>query len=143
MIVGFTGTKHEPTDKQKQWLNAEILKGTTELHHGACLGADAAAHWIALKYRIPVRVHPPEDKSWAMNLGALNPYANGRSVAVFEEKPYLVRNRDIVDTCDKLIALPRGPKEWLRSGTWATVRYALKIGKPVTICWPDGRIERR
>lgn len=33
--------------------------------------------------------------------------------------------------------------ERTQSGTWSTVRYAVKVGKPVTICYPDGRLESR
>jgi predicted Rossmann fold nucleotide-binding protein DprA/Smf involved in DNA uptake len=29
-----------------------------------------------------------------------------------------------------------------RSGTWYTIRYALRRGKRVIIVWPDGRTER-
>ena len=50
-------------------------------------------------------------------------------------KPYLDRNRDIVDACEVLLATPDGP-ERLRSGTWSTVRYARKIGKPVEVRLP-------
>jgi hypothetical protein len=38
-----------------------------------------------------------------------------------------------------LAACPKGPEE-RRSGTWATVRYARKTGKPVVIFWPDGTV---
>lgn len=47
-------------------------------------------------------------------------------------------NRDIVAETDELIATPKGFQEERRSGTWATVRYALKARKPVTVIWPDG-----
>lgn len=57
------------------------------------------------------------------------------------KKP-LDRNRDIVEAAEVLIACPDGP-ERQRSGTWATIRHALRVGKPVVIVWPDGRVERR
>lgn len=50
------------------------------------------------------------------------------------------RNHDIVDATEWLIATPKKFEE-IRSGTWATVRYAKKVKKPVTIIWPDGSIE--
>ena len=53
-------------------------------------------------------------------------------------KPPLDRNRDIVDACDVLIATPKDFVEELRSGTWATVRYARKQRKPLVIVWPNG-----
>jgi len=53
-----------------------------------------------------------------------------------EEKPYPVRNRDIVDESDMMVACPGGPEE-LRSGTWSTIRYAHKQGKEVLILMPE------
>jgi hypothetical protein len=35
--------------------------------------------------------------------------------------------------------VPSGP-ERLRSGTWATVRYARKLRKPITILWANGEV---
>jgi len=38
--------------------------------------------------------------------------------------------------------MPKGKvEEWRGSGTWATIRYARKVGKPVTIIYPDGEIQ--
>ncbi len=57
-------------------------------------------------------------------------------------KEYLERDRDIVDATEALFATPDGP-ERAKSGTWYTVRYAVKTGKPVYICYPDGFLELR
>lgn len=57
---------------------------------------------------------------------------------VHEPRPPLERNRDVVDASDVLLACPGGMAEEQRSGTWATIRYARKAGKPVVIVWPDG-----
>jgi hypothetical protein len=57
-------------------------------------------------------------------------------------KPYLVRNHEIVDDSQVLIAAPKEFTEQLRSGTWATIRYARKIGRTVRIVFPDGSIGR-
>jgi hypothetical protein len=51
---------------------------------------------------------------------------------VLTPRPYLVRNRHIVDASSVLIATPKGDEE-LRSGTWSTVRYARKIRRDFTI----------
>jgi predicted Rossmann fold nucleotide-binding protein DprA/Smf involved in DNA uptake len=48
----------------------------------------------------------------------------------------LERNKDIVSESDFLIAAPDSKKERLRSGTWATVRHARKLGKRVMILEP-------
>lgn len=143
-ILGFTGTRNEPTDEQLKWLRATFVVGLpSELHHGACIGADAQAHWQALNClggRIQIVVHPPDNQSRMMPMNKiLSPFGG---IAVLSPKPYLDRNRDIVDACDKLIALPDGP-ERPKSGTWYTVRYAMKMSKPVWICYPDGTLEDR
>jgi hypothetical protein len=39
------------------------------------------------------------------------------------------------------VACPRTDQEQRRSGTWATVRYARKVGKPVLIIGRDGKIK--
>ena len=138
MIGGFTGTRNEPTEKQKDWLYAEIRDTDyREWHHGACVGADYVSHHAALDAGIigeRLIVHPPENARLRMNY---DPRA-----LWLPAKPYLARNRDIVDACDWLIAIPDGP-ERQQSGTWSTVRYAVNVGKPVTICYPDGRMEMR
>jgi hypothetical protein len=141
--IGFTGTRKELTDKQEEVLNA-ILLGIrfdnieddegTELHHGDCVGADEFAATTAKNHRYRVVTHPPVRKS----LRAFFP----NSDEVRDPRPFLARNHNIVDETDRLIALVEGP-EHMRSGTWATIRYAIKVGKHITIIWPDGSIEYR
>jgi hypothetical protein len=58
-----------------------------------------------------------------------------------ECKEYLDRNHDIVDSSDLLIAVSESTVEVLRSGTWATIRYAKKLRKPIKIIYPDGKVE--
>lgn len=139
MKIGFTGTRSEPTFDQCNWLFKYLCDNKIdELHHGACVGADSLAHYQAALLNILIYVHPPTDLS-RVNKNILD--VEGR-MYVLKPKPYLVRNHDIVDSTDRLIALPKDP-ETLRSGTWSTIRYAQKKKKPITICWPDGRCERR
>lgn len=61
MILGFTGTSHGMTQRQRatvKYLFCELL--LTELHHGDCLGADKEAHNLALLMFVNVVVHPPK-----------------------------------------------------------------------------------
>lgn len=53
------------------------------------------------------------------------------------EKPPLIRNRDIVNAGELLIATPKLDVEEQRSGTWAAIRYARKIGKPIILIYPS------
>lgn len=46
---------------------------------------------------------------------------------------YMKRNDRLVDHADVLLAFPRNRNEYLRSGTWATVRRARKRGIEVRI----------
>lgn len=139
MNLGFTGTRHPITPVQREWLRNIMLNLTPdEVHHGACVNADEECHDICLELEIPVKVHPPKGDRLMM------PREKWRSdlVEVLWHKAYLDRNRDIVDASDELIALPDGP-ERPNGGTWYTVRYAVSKGVPVTICYPDGTVEKR
>jgi hypothetical protein len=102
------------------------------VRHGDCIGADADFHAIAVALGLPVAVHPPDNSS-------KRAFCQGATL-VLDPLPYLVRNHAIVDRSDRMIAAPGERKEQLRSGTWATIRYARKQGKPLTVVWPDGTI---
>ncbi len=102
------------------------------LHHGDAVGADAEAHDIAAALGLPVVIHPPsEDRQRAFKASPL----------VRAPRPYLKRNRAIVRESAMLIAAPAGAIEEHRSGVWSTVRYARRIGRPVRVILPDGRID--
>lgn len=139
MKVGFTGTREGLTKHQREILSSLFLqsKRITELHHGDCTGADEQAHFLALaRGTIKVVVHPPDDdkyRAFASETQRVFPLV---CIEVREPKPYLERNRDIVDETEKLIACPIGVVEKLRSGTWSTVRYALKQNKRVFVIYP-------
>lgn len=130
-VLGMTGTSNPITAAQQSWLDAQVWDADV-LHHGACVGADAAAHRAAIDAGVDIVVHPPVDERLMMPRGL------GQWLPA---KPYLDRNRDIVDACDRLIALPDGPPK-PKSGTWYTVRYAVERGKDVTVCLPDGSVHR-
>ena len=128
-VFGFTGTREGMTTQQMGHL-ASLLKHGKVLHHGDCVGADAQAHNIAqgLGYT-EIILHPPKHNIWqAFCKGALE---------ILPARPYLERNHDIVDACDTLIAAPKQEQEQQRSGTWATIRYARKVGRRVVILRPS------
>ena len=135
--IGFTGTSSGMTPVQLHKLH-EVLKQQfvdgAEFHHGDCVGADEAAHFLALSVGYIVHIHPPSNaKARAFckvgSVGEIHP-----------TQPYLIRNREIVAASQMLIATPREFKELYHySGTWATVRYGHTAKLPVTIIWPDSR----
>lgn len=110
--IGFTGTREGMSEAQKEQLGyvLSILWPSipSSFIHGNAIGADqqAASIVTSCPWGLSERAIPAGD----------NP---------------LARNRKIVAECDILIAAPRHDKEELRSGTWATVRYARQAKKPV------------
>lgn len=126
MKVGFTGTREGMSDHQKcEFLIA--IKGATEFHHGDCIGADEEADALARTIKgIQIVIHPPDDPKYRA-------YCAKSGDIVWEPLPYLERNQDIVDETERLIGAPKNNWEELRSGTWSTVRYARKQGKPILI----------
>ncbi|MFZ2239330.1 MAG: hypothetical protein WAV90_07260 [Gordonia amarae] len=130
VAVGMTGTRHPITEAQRIWLGGQILTAA-ELRHGACVGADEAGHQAAIAAGVPIVVHPPVDERLMVTRDH-----HGRWLT---PKPYLDRNRDIVDAVDRVIGLPDGPPR-RGSGTWYTIEYAVCSGKPVLVCFPDGTV---
>lgn len=131
-VIGFTGTQRGMAAAQRTKLQ-DILgaerQGNFGFHHGDCIGADSEAHDVAERLGAYIVVHPPKNPSKR---------ANRKGDILCPVKPYLRRNHDIVNACDVLIAAPARCVEVMRSGTWATVRYARKQHKPVVILWPQG-----
>lgn len=130
-IWGFTGSRLEPSKQQIEWLSKQFDR-RVEFHHGACVGADAAAHAIAKAADARIVVHPPIDEKLMM--------PRDHTVVYRRAKAYLTRNRDIVNDSERMLALPNGPRRY-PSGTWYTIEYALEHGIPVTMCYPDGTVE--
>jgi hypothetical protein len=123
MIVGFTGTIEGMSERQLTALRVHLMavEPNSEFHHGDCLGADEEAHEIAHELGFLIVIHPPLNKSKRAFCT--------RAFQVLKPKQYLERNHDIVDACQVLFAAPKTDEEELRSGTWATVRYARKMNK--------------
>lgn len=131
--VGFTGTRKGMTDEQKQTVLRLLYEfAPAWCHHGDCVGADADFHHLARRLHTEVKIHPPSNPK-------LRAHLIGDDIA--PEKPYLIRDRDIVEAADVVIAAPDGVQEKLKSGTWYTIRYARQLGKRTIIVWPDGSIE--
>ena len=131
MKVSFTGSRQGMTNAQKTTFNYLMYEmGILLLIHGDCVGADADAHNLAMNQLIEIRKRP-------CNIERLRAFSEGGEV-VAEPEPPLNRNRKIIDDGEQLIACPDSFQEKQRSGTWATIRYAKKCHKAVTIIWPNG-----
>lgn len=116
--IGFTGSRTGITDEQRKEIHNILSKyDNIVVSHGDCVGADTEFHNICREYdNIIIRIYPPKDpKLRAYNVGNV----------IMDEQPYLIRNKDIVDNSDILIACPKNKnKPEKRSGTWSTIRYA-------------------
>lgn len=125
MIVGFTGSRdiknisQERLGELKDFIYDNI-ESITYVVHGGAIGMDSYFHDICIDI-LPVFVRPA--------------YKQCRLRGIYEQakpKKPLNRNRDIVNECDLLIAVPTDPdNEELKSGTWATVRYARNNKKQI------------
>ena len=129
--VGFTGSRGIKDRSSDLRCVLDVLLGHDfySLHHGDCIGGDFQAHNAALRCGFSIVIHPPLNNRYRF-FGDLNNSLH--QVAVLKQKTYLARNHDIVDESRLLVALPKRP-ESMRSGTWATIRYARKLGKPIII----------
>lgn len=134
--VGYSGTSRGMTDNQLTRLRNLLVtikdtqSGPHWLHHGDCVGGDSQAHRIARQLGYHIYLHPPNNDAhrafcdWDQRDLALD---------------YLVRDDEIARWSHYgLLGCPRQSTEQLRSGTWTTVRYALKRGKRVLVIPPYG-----
>lgn len=133
MRIGFTGTRDGMTEHQKWTVGVFLQHHKPEwVHHGSCVGADYDFHKIARARHIKIKGHPPINTS----LIALLDFDDEN-----EPKSYLVRNADIVNETDHLIACPKESSIQFKGGTWGTYHYAKRRDLPIMIIWPNGICE--
>ena len=130
-VIGFSGTQYGLTEPQKHQIAGYLqLLQPREVHHGDCVGADAQFHSLVREMLPDARIviHPP------LNDGK-RAFCDGDETK--EARAYLTRNRRIVRESEILLAAPQAPEEVLRSGTWATIRFARKRSRPIILVLPD------
>ena len=143
MKIGFTGTRRGLTPRQRGALESLLLAVKMSLYsgcdgnktavgiHGCCVGADEEFHELCQRFGFG---------TIGRRSNLTNMRMHGKCDIEYEPEYPLDRNRKIVDECDMLIVCPRTADEELRSGTWATVRYAEKTGKAFRIIEPCGNM---
>lgn len=133
MILGFTGTQQGMAPRQRKAVAQLLYRlNPSEVHLGDCIGADSEAYDEAVRIGATTIGHPAD----GTKKRAFRDYDRERA-----PKPPLTRNSDIaLAGVDGLIAAPSGFVEVLRSGTWATVRYARKLGRRIWVVRPDGKV---
>jgi len=138
-IVGFTGTSEGMMNEQV--LEVHMLLGefknigVRKAVHGLCIGADEQFHTMARAFQYWMIGRPGVTKSgkvWKRSLVECD--------TVFPAKFFLKRNPDIVDSSGVMLATPKESNEMIGSGTWATIRYARKVQKPLILIRPDGSV---
>lgn len=155
MKLGFTGTQSGMNEFQKKELIKVFdLKQPVEFHHGDCIGSDAEAHFMFIRWHLNnnhcdrlIIVHPPTNKgkaaftwyktNWPQALrDELEAAQYKVHINVREPFAYLARNQDIVKETEMLVATPKEIEHTLRSGTWTTIRYGWHSKKEVIIIPP-------
>lgn len=136
LSVGFTGTREGMTPHQIHRFEGLIrsMYNMSEFHHGDCIGCDDQSHTMVRYFRpdVQIIIHPPEKDTYR---------AFKKGVSEERERcGYLHRNQNIVHDSDIMIACPKTHHEVNRSGTWSTIRYAVKNEVPVIVLYPDARI---
>lgn len=140
--VGFTGSQYGMSLKTKNKLaivvgclaqEDQFRSDVTSFRHGDCKGSDVVASGIADYYNYLVHGYP----CFIEHKRAFSPY----NKIIHAPKHPLERNVDIVDLSAIMIATPHTMNEIIRSGTWATIRYARKRERELCIIFPDGTVE--
>ena len=141
ITVGVTGTQSGCSVNQFNRLEQLLYKiyvlyspyGSVWLSHGDCVGVDEETHYLAKPIGYKIRVHPPSN---------IKKRANCTGYDVMEmPQIYSIRNHDIVRVSDYMLVVPNQEIELVRSGTWATCRYARQRDKPHTIILPNGSLD--
>lgn len=109
------------------------LAGVDEFTTGGAYGIDTIAAETAVQM-FPDIVHRLCIPAAPFNRSLSGPYTiQYGPVGKTQSEAYMARNDLIVFYTDVLLAWPMTKTEELRSGTWATVRRARRLGKEVRI----------
>jgi len=136
MMLMLTGTQKGMTNYQKRyvikfvkyWNDADIIEN---VRHGDCIGADAQFHNIVRRVNpdIHIIIHP-------CNIEKKRAFCRGAYHICNPQEP-LQRNINMVNIAPIVLVTPAEREEVRRSGTWATYRYAHKIGAKVLLIPPE------
>lgn len=125
VFVGFL-LEHTIRFEQSKRVQDSII-----FHHGDCINGDAFLHEAASECNFGIVIHPPEN-------AALRAYK--AAPLILPPKPYLERNRDMIDVCETMLICPDTESYRVKSGTWYTWRHAGLQKKRVILITPSGTI---
>jgi hypothetical protein len=142
--MAFTGSRQGCTPAQLEslgmFLRVLFGKGLRLLRHGACRGADEQAALLGRDMKLYVIAHPGHLEEWT------SAPALAASDLVLDREDTLARNRAMMDLMGQAgvaVGCPSGPEaepSQRRSGTWAALRHARRLGRRVATVWPDGAL---
>lgn len=140
MKLTFTGTQQGMTEAQRETCRQFLTWPIEAINIGGCVGADDDFFSECVNKGLGhlINLWPSDIKSkWGKAL------TEGHHLvrSIHAPDAPLERNHSMVNVSDTLLATPSGIEEELRSGTWATIRYARKNHLRVFIVWPDGKLE--
>ena len=137
MKIALTG--HRPTrlkgeeNSIENWVSEMLMEyKCTEAISGMAQGADQIFAQAAINLNIPlVCCYPYKRKSYhPKELYIMDKAKDVRYISdeYIGNSVYFKRDKYMVDNCDILLAVWDGEKQ---GGTWITIDYANKIGKPI------------
>lgn len=122
--LGMTGTRAGVSSDILEFVRQFVeLNKFEHAIHGGAVGADTQFDLLMKELHVPITVIRPQ-----------------KCIS----REYLRRNREIVDASTVMIALTNifdSDAEPLRSGTFATIRYARKKNKPLVIVYRNGKFK--
>lgn len=128
----MTGTRFGMSLYQRKCFSLLDKKLWTEFHHGDCVGADVETASMCHKLGIKTVCHPPVDETLR---------AKHDSSLILPAKTHFERNRNIVNSVDLLIVIPKDMERQPRGGTWYTHDYSVKRKVQLLILWPQEKEE--
>jgi hypothetical protein len=141
--VGFTGTRHGMSEAQASRVK-ELVANLARIdsltcHHGDCIGADSMFHDIARFHDARVTIHPGQSSNHEAHRDKLRAFRHGD--ITHAPLGHFARNRVIVTEADVMIGTPLEMTHQDRGGTWFTIDYAKKVGRPLAIVLRGGEVD--
>lgn len=141
MIWAATGTRRGGTPYQIAavgWLWSRY--GITKLHNGDAIGVDAQLYHLAKAFRAKVELHPPTNPKYRAFCGLLDCVVTDTEAIWWPEKPFKVRDRDMVNESEVVVSVQWKAKELETGGTRYTTDYARERKLPLALVWPNGHV---